>query len=219
MKNGKFEFYVTFASDRSAALAFTFNVSENSLLYKESEQKKWFVEPANTWLQPLEQSVAHGSQNAASFDVDHRSLNDEMKPPLLQLNDDCLNHLFKFCDLEALINLSQVCKTFNKLLRENKCFRQFHTLQICVNDLSEDKYTTLGIARKKLIRTGKHIKKLAFEFDDSAINMNLQRYLEKIGQYVGENVRELAINDVCLAKEHLHVLKTILKRLTVLKIK
>lgn len=220
MKNTEFETYVTFTDNRSAALAFTFTVSENTLLNKHLEHKKWFVEPANTWHQPLESSVTSDLQNGNAMDVDN--VDDQMLPPILQLNDDCFHHLFKFCDLESLINLSQACKTFNTLLGEKgstkQTFRQFHTLSVYVNDLSDEEYTTLGIARRHLMRTGKHVKKLVFEFDDSSRSMNLRRYLEKFNQYVGENVRELVINDVCFSDDNLPLLKPILKRLHVLKI-
>lgn len=164
MKNGKFETYITFADNRSAALAFTFIISENALINKDLKDKKWFVEPANTWHQPLQTSVTNDLQNSNVMDVDN---DDQMKidiestlPPILQLNEDCFDRLFKFCGLESLINLSQVCKTFNILVgvkgSNNRYFRRFNTLTIFVSDFfRDDNYTTLGIARKKMIRTGK----------------------------------------------------------------
>lgn len=217
LNNGKFETYVTFVDDKSAALGFAFTTCENEQLNKSPQHKKWFVEPANTWHQPPQISV---KEYVDAMDVDH--LDQSILSPIFNLTEYCFDYLFKFCDLESLINLSQVCIAFKTLLDENgsanKYFRQFSTLSIYVNDLSEDKYTTLSIARKKLRRVGKHVKKLEFEFDDSGYNWNLHRYLEKINQYVGENVRELVITDACLSENHLNLLKPILQHVHVLKI-
>lgn len=194
---------MTFADNRSAALAFTSTYCENDKRIRRSSLKTWFVEPANTWHQQFD--IHLPNDNAADDIIE--------EPELFKLNEDCFRHLFKFCDLESLVNLSQVCTFFNELLIDNKSFKHIKTLTICSNE--ENDNMTLSVAREYLRRVGRLITKLQFEFD-SCSRWNLKRYLEKINQYVGDNIRELDI--MCYTDDYLPLLAQLCQHLYVLKV-
>lgn len=214
LNHGKCEGYVTFVDSRSAALAFSFIGHKNEQLIKGIAWKEWFVEPANTWHQPIETNL----QNAVDEVRDQVDNEEEKAPDIFKLNDDCFQHLFKFCDVESLINLSKVCTFFKEsLLCENGSgndnFRHITALSIVATEVNNS--MTLGVAREELRCVGTLIEKLYFEFEDYN-RWNLKRYVEKLNQYVGDNIRELEL--FCMTGEYLPSLAPVLQHLSVLKL-
>ncbi|KAJ6638932.1 hypothetical protein Bhyg_11670 [Pseudolycoriella hygida] len=214
LKNEKPEAYVTFVDNKSAAMAFGLMNCENDLKITEREYlcfKKYLVHIANTWHQPVE-------------DVNDKSIVDfnSAASDILNLNDDCLRHIFMFCDLESLVNLSQVCKTFNDLLSVGNgsiTYRKFTTLRLIVDVIEKDRFgklMTLGKARKLLRRVGPFITKLIIKKLDQA---NVARYFQKIVQYAGECLHKMEIYDICLTEHLLAILHPIFQQLSVLKIR
>lgn len=213
INSGKCEGYVTFVDNRSAALAFTFTCCENDRLTKDNRWIEWLVEPANTWHQPLETNLR---DDVSAMDIENEE--ESQSSMMMLLNEDCFRHLFKFCDLKSLINLSEVSRFFNVMLlgadgKDQKHFQHIKSLNIFANELNDD--MTLGLARKHLQRVGTVIGKLRVEFYDEN-RWNLQRYLDKMCQYVGDNIRELEI--MCCSGDYLPSLSPILQHLRVLKL-
>lgn len=215
LDNGKAEAYVTFVEDRSAAMAYGLMNCENDLKITEREYlcfKKYNVHIANTWHQPREYTNNEIVLNP----------HDDTAPAIFRLNEDCLRQIFIFCDLESLMNLMQVCKTFNDLLSAQNgstIFRHFSTLCLVVDVIEKDRFgklMTVGKARKLLRHLGPFITKLVLKKLDEA---NVQRYFDKVAQYVGENLRELEIYDICLTDNLISTLRSILHRLCTLKIR
>ncbi|XP_037050001.1 uncharacterized protein LOC119084211 isoform X2 [Bradysia coprophila] len=219
LTNGKSEAYITFVDDKSAAMAFGLMNCENDLKITEREYlcfKKYNVHIANTWHQPTELTTSYDDNDRTAVNAD------DSTPAIFALNEDCLRQIFTFCDLESLNNLSQVCKTFNDLLSPENgstTFRQFKTLRLVVDVVEKDrlgKLMTLGKARKFLKHVGPFVTKLVIKKLDEA---NVQRYFEKMVQYVGEDIKELEIYDVQLTNGLITIIQPILRRLSVLTIK
>ncbi len=225
LDNGKHtEAYVTFADDKSAGMAYGLMNCENDLKITEREYlcfKKYIVHIANTWHQPTD-ATSSLNNDKTRVNVDNDDDDNDRSTPIFRLNEDCLRQIFSFCDLDSLNNLSQVCKTFNELLATRNgstTYRQFKTLRLIVDVVEKDrlgKLMTLGKARKLLRRVGPFITKLVIKKLDDA---NVQRYFEKIVQYVGDDLRELEIYDVQLTYSLIMILQPILNRLSGLKIK
>lgn len=220
LDNGRPEAYVTFADDKSAAMAFGLMNCENDLKITEREYlcfKKYDVQIANTWHQPPD-----FSNNKFAIDSTTSSVDSTVPlPAIFNLNEDCLRHVFTFCDLESLIHLSQVCKLFNELLCVNgsTTFRRFTTLRLVVDVIEKDRFgklMTLGKARKLLRHVGPFVRTLIVRKLDAA---NVQRYFEKIDQYVGENVRCMEIYDINLNENLTTILRSVFHRLSELKIR
>lgn len=215
LDNDKPEGYVTFVDDKSAGMAYGLMNCENDLKITEREYlcfKKYLVFIANTWHQPSE--VVHNKI------VDQTS--NGPSSAIFNLNEDCLRQIFTFCDIESLMNLSQTCKTFNDLLsvkNGSTTYRKFSTLRLVIDVTEKDRFgklMTLGKARRFLRHVGPYVKKLIVKKLDEA---NVQRYFEKIVQYVGENVSEMEIYDIGLTENALLILQPIFRRLCSLKIR
>lgn len=195
---------------------------ENDLKITEREYlcfKKNVVHIANTWHQPADDADAV-LVNAKSI---NGSSSSSLPPPaIFNLNEDCLRHIFTFCDIDALINLTQVCRMFGDLLSvENgsTTYRRFTTLRLIVDVIEKDRFgklMTLGKARKILRHVGPYVTKLVVKKLDEA---NVERYFEKIVQYAGENVRDLEIYDIRLTENLISTLQSIFQRLWQLKIR
>lgn len=222
LNNEKFEAYITFIDDKSAAMAYGLMNCENDLKITEREYlcfKKYIVHIANTWHQPFDVVNEKFLERPETKEIFNTSAT---SPAIFNLNEDCLRQVFEYCDIESLMNLSQVCKTFNNLLSlENgsSIFRRITTLRLVIDIFEKDRFgklMTLGKARKLLRRVGPHVKKLVIRKLDEA---NVQRYFEKIKQYVGENICEMEIYDVRLTENLVSILQPIFHRLSGLKIR
>lgn len=190
LENGKSEAYITFANDPNAYLALIMNT--------EKQTTPFLVTPADTWHQPLTEST--GNQSGVVVDNESSDEEDEEMedlPPIFNLNEDCLIKVLEFCDPEMLINLSKVCKLFNRLVFRYG-FPKKRKLAIDVPNRSSS--TPLAETRKILRCVGPYINELYVDWysDENQTRRhmietpnNFQRFVQKLTQHVGENVRTM----------------------------
>lgn len=125
---------------------------------------------------------------------------DKDPAPIFKLVDDCFIEIFKYCDLEAHVSLANTCKMFKNLLHAN-FFPHVRSM-----DFGE---MSLADMRSTLRCVGPYVQRLT-------LNHATERHLQKLNQYVGENIRELTLCHTSIID--LNLLKTILPRLHYLKI-
>lgn len=192
--------YVTFVSDLNVYLALVHNevLSRRAAL-------TFSIQPADTWIQPsVTTSNAH----------DNDQMDVEQTPEFFVLNEFCMLEIFKYLDLDSLVNLSMVCKLFHRLLHQH-CFPHHRTYSI-VNDKSTIPMP-LAKVRRTLICIGPYLQELHFKWHDCDHENRLQRFLDKLGQLVGENIRSVRFHNTLLEESHIPAIASILKRLHTLE--
>lgn len=192
------EAYVTFISDLSAYLALAHNDVQ-----KRRSISLFDMQPADTWIQP---SVVIA--NTAT------PMDDEQSSAFFLLNEFCMLEIFKYLDLDTLVNLSMVCKQFNRLLHQH-CFPRHRTYSIPNGESSIP--VPLARVRRTLMCIGPHLTELHFKWHDYDHDNRLQRFLDKLGQLVGENIRCVRFHQTLLDESHIPALRPILKRLDTLE--
>ncbi|XP_031623779.1 uncharacterized protein LOC116341063 [Contarinia nasturtii] len=195
------EAYITFVSDRCAYLAVAHNSCQSGRL-----RKQFKIQPADTWTQP--------KQESDNIDDSIEDL-EECDVAFFTLNEDCILEIFKHLDFESLINVSEVCKLFNRLLHQH-IFPHFTSFAI--ENSTKDIQMPLAKVRRSLICIGPYITELKFRWHDYDHNNRLQRFLEKLGQYVGKNIRRIRFWDVLLYEEHIPAIKSIFSIVDTLEI-
>lgn len=199
LSNGLGEAYVTFCSDLSAYLALTHNDVQSrrtSLIFN--------IQPADTWIQPSSMRT-----NAPEL------MDDEQTSKFFVLNEFCVLEIFKYLDLDSLVNLSMVCKQFHRLLHQH-CFPSKHTYSI------QNGTSTIPVPLAKVRRTltciGPYLRELDFKWHDVDHDNRLQRFLDKLGQLVGQNIRLVRFHNTLLEESHIPAVRPILERLETLEI-
>lgn len=200
LENHENEAYVTFASDRSAYLA--------QLQYEfDRESKKplpLYIEPADTWQQPSNKSAPEPQTDAVP---------DESEPEIFTLNEDCFLHLYKFLDLDSLVNLSEVCKMFHNLLHRHT-FSRFHRFDVNNNG------NVISMPLRKMRRTlrciGQHIVELNYQNSNC---LRQKKFLQMLVNYIGPNLRRAQFRNSSLCeKNRIFVVAPILRHLEYLEI-
>lgn len=151
-----------------------------------------------------------------------------------KLNDDCLLHIFKCCDLPTLVELSFTCKKFNEILHCNvfpncKSFSIHKTSLGYVDNCYQPRrtqklYGSLRVVRKILKCIGAYLVEIHIDWTSSShaiSRMNIIRLFRTINDYAGVNIRTLEIGTrgVDVVKEsHLQEIRPILNRLQTLKL-
>lgn len=119
-------------------------------------------------------------------------------PPIMKLNDDSFFALFDRCDNQSLVNLSETCKRFAGLLKNEYKFQKIDDT-FCI-EFDEDNETfsmTLADARKILALMGPKFRKLCIDF--FSVNESLLfdemalRYLQQIAKYC-TNIKEMVLD-------------------------
>lgn len=183
--------------------------------------QRWLIEPAYTWHQPFSLSK-HGLRTRL-LDMVSIDAATEAKPTLHRLTDECLDEIFKRCELRSLVNLFQVCRRFrNQFLRpdghlSSRYFRKFRTIRIDACGIEMKTYDSVGMARKCLRRAGPFVQKVVFCCDDLH-HACVPSYLKKIDQYAGDQFSELELIDVVITQDNLQFFKPLLYRIRVLRI-
>lgn len=197
LSNERCEAYVTFVDDRNAYLALAHNELQSM-----KRSRVFNIQPADSWVQPKEASNEY-------------LMDDEYTPPIFMLNEDCILELIKYLDFNALVNMSQVCKLFNRILHQHR-FSRYR--EFSIENGSSLIPMPLAKVRQSLICVGPYISELRFEWHDYDHINRLQRFLEKIGQYAGKNVIRLRLRDTRLQDEHIPAVERLLKQLETLEI-
>lgn len=196
---GVAEFYVLFKTSEDAYRAYA------SVKYS----LKWNIlkmVPADSWLQPTVQQIDKNETTAEC--------------PILNLNDDCLQRIFKCFFLHDLIQLSQVCTKFRDLIGCYN-FPKVKSYRIYTLD------TSLKLITKTMERIGPylidlHIDYQHTDFEDSKYLREdyEERVTQKIVQYLCNDLKMLTIsyNSVkFFPNKILDLLAPVLRRITVLK--
>lgn len=201
LPTGKCEAYVTFENDRNAYLAVAHNELE-----RKSSSHIINIQPADTWVQP--QSIC-ADEIPTTNQMDIENMSD-----FFRLNEDCILELTKYLDLESLVNLSNVCKLLHRLLHQY-CFPRYRVYSIR-NGSSVP--IPLAKVRRTLMCIGPYITELNFRWHDLDFNNRLQRFLDKMGQYVGQNIRVVRFHCLLIDDQCILAIKNILQRLDTLEL-
>lgn len=204
LANRENEAYVTFANDRSAYLAqlqFEFDRESRKPL-------PLYIEPADTWQQPQNESDPANQTNSPSI-----AQSDETEPEIFALNQDCFLHLFKFLDLDSLVNLSEVCKMFHQLLHRHT-FSRFRHFE--VNNSAASASMPLRKMRRTLRCIGSHIVELNYQ---NASCLRQKKFLHMLAKYVGPNLRRAQFRNSSLCEDNrIFIVAPILRHLEYLEI-
>lgn len=164
------------------------------------------VVPADSWRQPTQ-----------NIDEDENEADECL---ILNLNDDCLQRIFKCFHLHDLVELSQVCSKFQDLIRSYN-FPKVKSYTVYTLD------TSLKMISKTMDRIGPHLVDLHIDyqyrdFEDSKYLREdfEERITQKVVQYLGDNLQTLSIcyNPVkVFPNKILDLLTPALRRINVLK--
>lgn len=118
---------------------------------------------------------------------------DPTKCSMMSLNDDCLLEIFKYLDLDALVQMANVCTRFKHLIDEfNFPKIKMHTIFVF--------HASLNSLRQTMKCIGPHLVHLCLRYKSHGVT--LENYLElehedratyKIVQNIGENLKHLTI--------------------------
>lgn len=141
---------------------------------------------------------------------------EEHMPAFFMLNEDCILEIFKYVtDFNVLVNLSEVCKLFHRLLHQHV----FPHHRLFVVDNNTPKISMpLAKMRRSLMCIGPYVTELRFRWHNFDHNNRLKRFLDILGQYVGINIRQVCFRDTLLTDEHIPSIKKILIHLDTLEI-
>lgn len=177
------EAHVTFVSDRSAYLM----LLQHEFDKKMYKSQPFDIEPADSWHQPPE-TINQEQESTRDMDVE------ESTPEIFKLNEDCLLHVFRFLDLDSLVNVANVCKMFSRLSLQH-CFPRIRKYAVRNDD---DPDFTLARLRRTMLCIGSHITELSYdvEYDEDDGPGHTSKFLRVIAQNVGSNIRRarLAFN-------------------------
>ena len=170
------EAHVTFVSDRSAYLM----LLQHEFDKKVYKSQPFEIEPADSWCQPLEIT---NQQQESTHDMDI----EENAPDIFKLNEDCLLHVFRFLDLDSLVNVADVCRMFNRLSHQH-CFPRIRKYTVRNDD---DPKFTLAKLWRTLLCIGSHITDLSYDVDYDEYDGpgHTSKFLRVIAQNVGPNIR------------------------------
>lgn len=168
------EAYVLFEKSQSAFQAFLAN--RNSVL---SSPNLRYIVPANTW---------HQSDSISVWNQI-----DPKKCTISMLNDDCLLDIFKYLDLETLVELRNVCRRFRNLLNIYHFPKvKAHTIFVY--------HASVNVIRKTMKCIGPHLEHLYLRYHKcmrSPTNYigheHIERSTYKILQNIGSNLLKLTV--------------------------
>lgn len=190
---------MTFVSDLSAYLALAHND-----VHGRRSTVLFHMQPADTWIQP---SVINATATVTPMD-------DEQSAAFFLLNEFCMLEIFKYLDLDSLVNLAFVCTQFHRLLHQH-CFPRHRTYSI-QNDKSLVP-VPLAKVRQTLMCIGPYLTELYFKWHDYDHDDRLQRFLDKVGQLVGKNIRCIRFHQTLLDESHIPAIQSLLKQLDTLE--
>lgn len=147
----------------------------------------FYVVPANTWHQPHSISLYSSIDPKSCF--------------ILKLNDDCLIELFKHCDLDVLVKLSNVCTRFRALLNAYTFPKiKIHTVYV--------HQASVKILRQTMKCIGPHLVHLYLRYEKYGGKFpknylgeeHVERATYKILQYITSNLTKLTIRKPSVQK-------------------
>lgn len=205
-KKKKPEAYITFRSDKYAYAA----VKDNKNRKKRNLKRKYKVQPADTWKQPRQRYWKNWKVESITPDED-----EGYEPPIFMLNEDCFEEIFQYLCIESLMNLLEVSKSMNNLVRD-RGFRHIKTYWY-YSDLYGDSYGKALAEIRKELKCCKYISHLNFGW--RILNKSLHRFLEVFGKHVGKNIQSASFGiEQRLKEHHFAAIKPIFANLTSLRL-
>lgn len=180
--------HVLFYDDRSA----NFMQLQHDFDKVMNRKQVFTIRPANSWEQPSTEMnlPPECEQNSEIF----------------RLNEDCMRHLFKYLDLDTLVNLADTCQRFDGLLKSHG-FPTIRKLAFDVEHFAELYGIPMSLSRlnRHSQCVGKYITDLCFSLNsnpniydengDEAFKDDwINRYLEVLTENVGSNLRRAEIS-------------------------
>lgn len=127
---------------------------------------------------------------------------------LLDLNDDCLDRIFDFCDVETIVALSEVCVRFEKIVTQWQFPKQTQ-FKCLIRSYECEEHAS------KIIRSiGIHLMELSI-IQTSEIFL----FYRCITSFVGANIRKLSITSPHLSEMSFEALAPILSRIEELELR
>ncbi|XP_055300190.1 uncharacterized protein LOC129567385 [Sitodiplosis mosellana] len=183
--------------DNSALVSFASDHMAHSMQLQHDFDKKtgikqpFQVRPADTFEQPQSKTNLPPKK---VFKVD------EQTSKMCMLNEDCLLHLFKFLDLNSLVNMADVCKMFNGLLHKYS-FPHIKKYEFKHDIFDTRKFnpTLLPKLLERMRRTlhcvGRHITDLTIEVGNRtsewiSAHDSAGGFWGILAEYVGTNLRQ-----------------------------
>lgn len=162
------------------------------------------MQPADTWKQPKQERLNNDDEKII--------IDEENIPDFFMLNEDCILEIFKHLDFYSLVNSSEVCTLFNKLLHQH-IFPRYREFVFAF-----ESKMPLARLHKSLMCIGAYLTELSFKWHDFDHNNRLQRFLEILGQHVGKNIQCVRFRDTHLTEMNIPAIKDMLERIERLEI-
>lgn len=124
---------------------------------------------------------------------------------LLDLNENCLEHVFNYCDAQTIVSLSKVCKRFNAVVTSIHLPKQ--TKFIADPSIDEEECVEI------LNCIGQYLIEL--EIHDA---FNSLEFYQVIGRSVGEQIRKFTLFRENMSEELLQTLEPVLQHLDELEL-
>ncbi|XP_055316673.1 uncharacterized protein LOC129576118 isoform X2 [Sitodiplosis mosellana] len=126
---------------------------------------------------------------------------------LLDLNDDCLDSVINFCDVETVVSVSKVCKRLNLLVTTNHFPRQTKFKCTIRSNECEEK------ARDILDCIAKYLVEL-----NICQTSEIFLFYGFLGRSIGDHIRRLTIEAPFISDTSLQAIEPVLRRIEELKL-
>lgn len=127
---------------------------------------------------------------------------------LLDLNDDCLEHVFNFCDVETIVSVSKVCKRLNALVTQIQ-FPKQTTFSCTIRSYAcEEKVCEI------LDCIGKYLIELKI-----CQTSEIFLFYRFLGRSIGDRIRKLSIVTPHISETSLQAIEPVLWRLEQLELR
>lgn len=190
--------HVTFVDSHSAYLA----LLHNAMLIDQTKNE-YYMQPADSWIQP-------------PTEPEYVPLDETIPPAIFVLNDDCFEKIFEKLEFQALVDASEVCRRFAQAA--DQFFRQKKKLSIN-NSSPFFPAVTLGQFRRYLKHVGHYIEELNFRWHNNDREFRIERFFQKMAQFIGPQLRKINFHDVNLSERETKKLEPILTNLVCLEIR
>lgn len=127
---------------------------------------------------------------------------------LLDLNDDCLEHVFDWCDIETLVSISKVCKRLNALVARVQ-FPKQTTFACTIRSYECEE------------RVGEIVNCIGKYLIELKISQTSEIFLfyRLLGDSIGDRIRKLSIVSTHLSEMSLQAIEPVLRRLEELELR
>lgn len=139
--------------------------------------KRIKIKAADSWKQPTKQNNNENESTNNDGKNDKNDDNDEKIPPnsILNLNDDCLLHIFSFLTLREKLRMSFACERFQNI------FEMIYKIEKQLN-LNAVGHLTLMEVRQIVTKVGHLIERIKFSGQD--FPSNHKRFIEFLPNFV-----------------------------------